>query len=740
MNEPSNRLNASACLALAFITTFAVIPVLVSATPAEAPDPCGSNATITTPTFTVPAGTTQVLTQNTTIHAAEVRILGTLTTSDSDGTADAPSLCIQAQSLTVLGSICTGSGADGATRLARTRSVGGNGTSGGALTLSFFDSSLLPGGPSLTVLPGATLCTGSGGDGGNAMTGDYIHIFDCLPTVNNGSSQFNPDALEQFVTNTQKLAHDFVDCVSSQGQVCPDGSLNCVCNPLQSCLPTCNQSTFNCIPPPCEDGSLNCVLDKCNPIESCYPTCNQTEQPPCIWDECNPVGSCIPDLPTCQSLVGSSDCIPDLPDPCEPASSSSRGGEGGNAGPLGLNYPAAMPAMNLAAGSILLGRGGNGGNAVTLGAARGFNQATGGHAGSSTFAWNGASTGPLPLPLWAFSTSQGGDGGSAYAGTDCTPDPVCQDIPTYNQLYCVLKTVLDVVCQQFVDNQGMPNNIPPPHDLCVILNAIAQEGGLANATGVNGPGDSDNPSGADPGDAGDSGNPAEQDPQFTWGCHEGFDGGGRGSSGCDASFSCPTVTPAGAGGTGRPGYFGAGAQANATKGGYGLLLGGDGGRASAVGANGGDGGTGGKGGKGGMFAPCGKSDGGPGGKGGVGGPGGGASAYSGAGGGSAVQGGKGGDASVQVGSPGHGGQGGDGGDSGTTTGCQAGDNCLSTFPGSWGCGGHGGTTSATGSAIARPGGPGGVGKGPDGTATPSGPVPDYHSVFGPQGTGSPRPC
>lgn len=111
-------------------------------------------------TFEVAAGATRTV-DTTAFVAEEIRVLGTLLGSDAGPGEAGSSLCLEASSMTLAGTVCAGAGftsPEGVVAGAQEHE-GEAGTPGGDLFLV-----LRPGG-TMTVLPGATLCSGDGGGG-----------------------------------------------------------------------------------------------------------------------------------------------------------------------------------------------------------------------------------------------------------------------------------------------------------------------------------------------------------------------------------------------------------------------------------------------------------------------------------------------------------------------------------------------------------------------------------------------
>jgi hypothetical protein len=131
--------------------------------------PCGAHQ-VAVDSYLVPAGIKEELTQATTIVATSVEVAGVLTTQNAELGQSAPSLCIEAETVVVDGVLCTGSGSDGVRDLAPEdgQSIGTDGTSGGDLVIRLVDDPNTAAQPSLVVAPEAKLCTGSGGNGGDA--------------------------------------------------------------------------------------------------------------------------------------------------------------------------------------------------------------------------------------------------------------------------------------------------------------------------------------------------------------------------------------------------------------------------------------------------------------------------------------------------------------------------------------------------------------------------------------------
>jgi hypothetical protein len=412
----------------------------------------------------------------------------------------------------------------------------------------------------------------------------------------------------------------------------------------------------------------------------------------------------------------------------------SRGGDAGDAGALALIY-STPTTSTLAPASLNVGKGGDGGDAYTLGGRRGSTEAYAGEAGDSLLTINGLPT----TNLGTVGSGEGGDGGDAVAtvALGCGGNDPCADALFTNQTYCGMRDLRNAVCKD-----------PSPHlgTLCDAGNTIID--GLAgkDVYGPNGRDDTDAPTGPDPADPGYSG--ADSDAGASWqvSCGLGITAAPPfGAVGCNADAGCGKGKAAMVGFYGQPGADGASGIATATKGEFGVLMGGNGGSATATGASGGIGGNGGDGGKG--AADCMQDfNGAPGARGGLGGSGGDATATAGVGGDSWVQGGKGGDASATAGSGGAGGVGGKGGAPPTgcnpyTGSCEApppfgGGPGLhyTSYGGYWGCGGDGGARGAP-LAFSRNGGNGDpTGQdGPDGASFP-GPEPTPYGAKGAHAT------
>ncbi len=165
LREPSKPMLASISVLLMLAAPVAIADG-PTATPAEASEgPCAASSQLTADSFEVPAGVTAVLQQDTRIVADTVRIGGLLTTSDALAGADAPGLCIVANHVEVIGTLCTGRGHDGQSVVSSGESRGEDGTDGGALEIRLLDAT-----SSLVVDSQGIICTGSGGSGGNAYS------------------------------------------------------------------------------------------------------------------------------------------------------------------------------------------------------------------------------------------------------------------------------------------------------------------------------------------------------------------------------------------------------------------------------------------------------------------------------------------------------------------------------------------------------------------------------------------
>jgi hypothetical protein len=351
---------------LVFIMAAAVIQVPVSATLPASTDPCAGYETLSVPTFEVPLGAVRVFDQPTKIKADTVQVLGTLMTKDASPGKNAPGLCIEAESYTVTGTICTGSGHDGEDRMAvgSNQTVqGGAGTNGGPLHLTVIDNPLVPGAPSFNVVPGA-ICTGQGGDGGGSVS-DSSGIFTCLPRVNE-SLLIGPQNISPGVQGLASLVYCLLggidmpqipDCEQLTGSsscvpttpTCQDlvnliqglssqqfwghgdstltintiTSVDLLRELLEKCglqLPTCEDLTHRnpCLPaiPSCEDlvGDSSCIPTP--PCEQSQPQFGSSScVPPLPCDQIVGTSTCIPRTPTlpCDQLVGTSNCIPRVP-------------------------------------------------------------------------------------------------------------------------------------------------------------------------------------------------------------------------------------------------------------------------------------------------------------------------------------------------------------------------------------------------------------------------------------------
>ena len=658
-----DELRSSAAIALLFVTAFAVIEPPANA--AAPPDLCAAYPhQVAASTFIVPAGTTQVLEQSTTIKAASVQILGVLKTSDAHPGTDAPSLCIQTSNLTVAGVLCTGNGADGEPAQGEA-ARGGNGTRGGTLALDFVANGSMA--PSLSVLPGAVLCTGAGGNGGSAFASDSykgvmiltllqaIHGPDCS---NPGPLHFNnkrSNRLDEMLT-TDKACHDAQDVVDAltdpTGYLCAS---NKVCGVPAACslpgasnLPECGGS----IPKPCNDSAINQLPVVCGgspppvcslPGVSTVPVvCGQLPQPcaypavnqvpvvcsnPCTLSNClnevlDPVLQVVNEVyqligNVCPSGVSSPASVCGVP-LCDGSSSAlAFGGSGGASGALDLNAPASLLA-GLPRPAFHVGHGGNGGNAEARGDGA---EAVGGSGGPSLALVNGNPWQDSGL----LGSGTGGSGGQASAtgvnchGTCSVDDPYSCAVPCGPPWESSWATCVDYWFQ-------------------------------AQGTGADGPPD---PKSGVPGNPGRPGDPGHNP---VWGL--------GGISPDPPAIGCVVDVPTTSGGNGWPGDSGHEVKAKGGNGDSGPLYGGNGGWAHATAANGQVGGSGGHGGYGvttQLPNPCPTQYCGGGGIGGAGGDASSGDAQGGKGGYGPLKGGKGGDATGTRGAGGEGGMGGSGG-------------------------------------------------------------------------------
>lgn len=339
---------------------------------------CPATNTISAAHFLLPAGARQVLTQDTTIRAPQVSILGTLTTSDAMVGSDAPSLCIETERLTIgpAGILCTGNGADGADmETAFQNATGTDGSNGGNLALVFRDEPSTLFLPALTKAPGGLICTGRGGNGGDAVTGNVCRVPEAssfcaakvmasgltTPTLNRLEVDFCEKVVAaahlpmDLFANVCSLSLPSCDEVADKAGVfrqdpchvetpCPSG--------VASCAPTCEEladrmGVFRedpCGLRPCPSGVASCVPscgevagttgplreDPCSVpcqhgVYACVPTCQELMQgflTVGLLDVCNPV--VCEDL---SDLCGAPDCediLEDTPsssldaDPCDP--------------------------------------------------------------------------------------------------------------------------------------------------------------------------------------------------------------------------------------------------------------------------------------------------------------------------------------------------------------------------------------------------------------------------------------
>lgn len=393
-----NALTGVACCFL--LAASALAPPTTDATPLSASCP-DAPTVISVPSFTVPLGIVRTLPGTTTVRATVVDIQGTLTTADATDGRDAPGLCIETETL-ALGSaavLCTGSGRDGADAAGATAS-GGDGTNGGPLSLYLRDAPATITLPALRLLPGAVICTGSGGDGGDGVavpTCEDLDAFRNIPCDGEG-----------------------VPCVKV-GCLCPDGPA--------ACLPSCQDLDTGV---PCDP--LACTHDPIPgtpTITACLPICEDLMQ--LVMADLGlgctvpPLGPILtPVIPTCVR-----DALPAF----------AQGGNGGDAGPLTLDSGAASTAA-LPTGILRVGNGGDGGRAFALSTGDRDGSATGGAGGRSTGSFPALSAAQIAAAL---GSSTGGSGGAAFAApVDC--DAAIKCLPDPYAINCFIGLVAEQVC------------------------------------------------------------------------------------------------------------------------------------------------------------------------------------------------------------------------------------------------------------------------------------------------------
>lgn len=628
----------------------------------------------------------------------------TLTVTGVVLTAPGVDLCIQVETLNVLGKICTGSGLPGSDAVSYGQGSTGTATAtpgsrGGNLYLLFVDSPLTPlYGTSMTVRPGASVCTGAGGIGGSAWA---FEPCDFTPTI---------DPLGQTIIN---CVRDVFDECSTQ--------LEAPC--AEDLPPPCSSSAeYDIEYPDSENATAWDPTNSTGWYESDHPALvehNETVDLANDTVEANVVPpqrvGCTPTIPEpTESRQSSSPFSHAATSECQPISTgvTASAADGGDGGKL-LYYFTAEPTWTVLPQSLLVGNGGNGGNSFAFTDAQGDYSSHSGKGGDSSVYKNGEELSyDSPGASWFeshkdwFAGATGGDGGKAraepldYCSMMRTPirrlGPICDHPVQYEVAYCAASVVARIKLISETCNEISP------------WPCFGAPGASDNGVGNSAPASYDGADGQD----------ASGGESLSAGC-----GAETGSgAGCGASAGCSWGNSYGAtaGGPGFPGVDAAWGEALAENGGDGALVGGHGGDAYAEGMQGGPGGAGGKGGDG-YHGACNDRAPKPGGYGGIGGNGGSANARAGAGGNAVIQGGGGGNAKAVAGNGGTGGPGGAGGNAPSYVMCT-GDLppiCMLIEP----CGAEGGLGGFGGPAGTPLGdegeeGSGNVNDGPPGIFTP----------------------